>query len=132
MYVTAITPSHSSGKNYTYTYVNIMATATTDSCAKSVTPPTSASTTTDSLSDLHPENPLPVLIRATNGKSKQSESNKIKLSTVVAPADLDTFFTRYADVCKTGMAGLKKRDRTAAKAKAKAKKAKLRKGKEKE
>jgi signal recognition particle subunit SRP14 len=33
------------------------------------------------------------------------------LSTVVAPDDLDAFFVRYAEACKTGMSGLKKRDR---------------------
>lgn len=48
----------------------------------------------------------------------------MKLSTVVQPDDLEQFFTRYADVCKAGMAGLKKRDRK----KAKAKKTKKKKG----
>lgn len=33
------------------------------------------------------------------------------LSTVVAPDDLDVFFVRYAEACKTGMSGLRKRDR---------------------
>lgn len=33
------------------------------------------------------------------------------MSTVVAPDDLDAFFVRYAEACKTGMGGLKKRDR---------------------
>jgi len=31
---------------------------------------------------------------------------------VVQPEDLETFFARYADVCKVGMQGLKKRDRS--------------------
>ena len=75
-----------------------------------------------SFPDLHLEHPLPVLIRATNGKSKENKSDKIKLSTVVQPDDLETFFTKYADVCKTGMSGLKKRDRSGRKAKEKKKK----------
>ena len=46
---------------------------------------------------------------------------KIKLSTIVKPEDLEKFFARYAEVCKSGMTGLKKRDRSGAKAKARAK-----------
>jgi signal recognition particle subunit SRP14 len=37
---------------------------------------------------------------------------------------LEGFFARYAEVCKQGMSGLKKRDRAAAKEKLKAKKKK--------
>ncbi|KAE8152223.1 signal recognition particle, SRP14 subunit [Aspergillus avenaceus] len=72
-----------------------------------------------------------ILIRATDGntnapnpkknkveKQKKSDS-KVKLSTVVAPEDLEGFYTRYAEVCKGGMTGLKKRDRKKGKAKAK-------------
>jgi signal recognition particle subunit SRP14 len=33
------------------------------------------------------------------------------LSTVVKPDELDGFFVRYAEACKTGMSSLKKRDR---------------------
>lgn len=40
------------------------------------------------------------------------KSSKIKISTLVAPDDLEAFYARYADVCKTGMAALKPRDRT--------------------
>ena len=36
--------------------------------------------------------------------------------------ELEVFFTRYLEVCKAGMGGLKKRDRSGNKAKAKAKK----------
>ena len=36
----------------------------------------------------------------------------MKLSTIVQPDDLETFFTRYAEVCKAGMQSLKKRDRS--------------------
>ncbi|KAL2257569.1 hypothetical protein VTK26DRAFT_9469 [Humicola hyalothermophila] len=73
----------------------------------------------DPLSDLHPASPLPLLIRATNGKSAAARASKIKLSTVVDPAELDAFYARYAEVCKAGMAALKPRDRTRRKAKAK-------------
>lgn len=72
--------------------------------------------------DLEPSHPLPVIIRATNGKSKEKRAKKIKLSTVVNPEDLDAFYVRYADVCKAGMAALKPRDRSKKKAKAKKKK----------
>ena len=51
-------------------------------------------------------------------KKKQKES-KVKISTVVQPADLEAFYARYAEVCKAGMTGLKKRDRKLKKAKAK-------------
>nr|POF14953.1 hypothetical protein CFP56_71900 [Quercus suber] len=79
--------------------------------------PSSTSTPTAPLSDLEPQpTPLPILIRATDGKSQSKQrkknSQKVKLSTVVAPEELEAFFTRYADVCKTGMQSLKKRDRS--------------------
>ncbi|KIW11560.1 hypothetical protein PV08_10861 [Exophiala spinifera] len=71
-----------------------------------------------------------ILIRATNGLSKEhrgtpkskSTPKKLRLATVVQSADLDTFYTRYADVCKKGMEALRKRDKKKAKEKAKAKK----------
>jgi len=78
--------------------------------------------------------PVPsILIRATDGrtgnpnpKNSKSKENapksKIKISTVVASTQLGTFYTRYVEVCKTGMTGMKKRDRSAKKkGKAKAK-----------
>lgn len=71
--------------------------------------------------DRHPSKPMPVIVRATNGKSKRSKSSKIKLSTVVQPHDLESFYVRYAEVCKAGMAALKPRDRSKKKAKAKKK-----------
>ena len=86
----------------------------------------------DPLSDLSPVEPLPVLIRATNGKSREKKAEKIKISTVVQQRDLEAFFVKYAEVCKTGMNGLKKRDRGAQKAKLKAKKEKERERKAKE
>lgn len=78
----------------------------------------------DHLDDLHPASPLPVLMRATNGKSKERKMEKIKLSTVVQPDALEAFYLRYTEVCKSGMQGLKKRDRSGRK-KAKAKKRKV-------
>ncbi|KAF3797877.1 hypothetical protein GCG54_00004507 [Colletotrichum gloeosporioides] len=81
-----------------------------------------APTDTDPFPDLNPTKPLPVLVRASNGKSKKHRDAKIKLSTVVEVDALDAFYTRYADLCKSGMAALKPRDRSKKKAKARKKK----------
>ena len=68
------------------------------------------------------------MIRAHNNKSDKKEGtdrkdiDKIQLSTVVKPDDLDAFYVRYAEVCKAGMSGLKKRDRRGKKDKKKKKK----------
>jgi signal recognition particle subunit SRP14 len=80
--------------------------------------------------DLHPPRPLPVLIRATNGKGKESESGKAKLSTVVEADALPSFFERYADVCKAGMTTLKPRDRSKRKTKNRRQQQQQQKGKE--
>ncbi|RAH44289.1 signal recognition particle 14 kDa protein [Aspergillus brunneoviolaceus CBS 621.78] len=68
-----------------------------------------------------------ILIRATDGntgapnpkKAKTDKktaagaaAKKVKLSTVVSPEELEAFYARYAEVCKAGMTGLKKRDRS--------------------
>lgn len=69
----------------------------------------------DPLWDLNPPSPLPIVVRATDGNSQSKDrkkSNKVKLSTIVQPDDLDAFYTRYADMCKAGMQSLKKRDRS--------------------
>ncbi|KAG5956605.1 hypothetical protein E4U58_006522 [Claviceps cyperi] len=66
--------------------------------------------------------PMPLIIRATNGKSKKERSLKIKISTIVHPNDVDEFYIRYADICKSGMIALKPRDRSKKKARAKRKK----------
>ncbi|GAP89836.1 putative signal recognition particle 14kd protein [Rosellinia necatrix] len=73
--------------------------------------------------DLHPPRPLPVLVRATNGKGKDARKakEKVKLSTVVDPDALPAFFERYAEICKLGMGSLKPRDRSKRKGKAKKK-----------
>jgi signal recognition particle subunit SRP14 len=90
----------------------------------SASPPSEAKASLDTFADLHPASPLPILMRATNGKSKEKKADKIKLSTVVQPDALEAFYVRYAEVCKHGMTGLKKRDRSGKK-KAKAKKKKV-------
>lgn len=69
-----------------------------------------------------PAEPLPILVRASNGKSKRDRSGKVSVSTIVKPGDLEAFYVRYADVCKAGMTALKPRDRSKKKAKAKKKK----------
>jgi signal recognition particle subunit SRP14 len=53
-----------------------------------------------------------ILVRASNGKHK---SFKKKLSTIVAAGDVDAFYARYAEICKSGMTAMKKRDRSAKK-----------------
>jgi signal recognition particle subunit SRP14 len=67
------------------------------------------------LSDLHPTLPLPMIMRASDGEtqSKDRVKNKdhVNISTIVQPDDLETFFTRYAEVCKATMLSLRKRDR---------------------
>ena len=89
----------------------------------SVNPPEYSSSSPDSLfPDLKLNGPLPVLIRATNGKSKEHRADKIKLSTIVQADQLEGFFVRYAEICKGGMQGMKKRDRSKNKAKAKKRK----------
>ncbi|PLB45780.1 signal recognition particle, SRP9/SRP14 subunit [Aspergillus steynii IBT 23096] len=65
--------------------------------------------------------PNPKSSKAADAKSKPNKpsSQKVKLSTVVAPEELEAFYARYAEVCKAGMTGLKKRDRKRGKAKGK-------------
>ncbi|CAO2654186.1 Nn.00g109190.m01.CDS01 [Neocucurbitaria sp. VM-36] len=95
----------------------------------SSTPPTPTKIADDPLWDTHPEQPVPVVIRASNNKSDKrpgtdrEDIEKIKLSTVVKPEDLEAFYVRYAEACKTGMSGLKKRDKKKAKKVKKKKKA---------
>jgi signal recognition particle subunit SRP14 len=79
--------------------------------------PPSKKQKTDALSDIHTAETFPLLIRATDG-------NKFKISTVVSQDGLDEFFGKYGDVCKSGMQGLKKRDRKKEKAKKEKKKEK--------
>ncbi|KLU84566.1 hypothetical protein MAPG_03607 [Magnaporthiopsis poae ATCC 64411] len=86
---------------------------------------TDGATPAQPLADLSPAKPLPVLIRATDGKTGDKGSKRaqrVKLSTVVDPDGLDAFYARYAEVCKAGMVALKPRDKSKKKAKAKKRK----------
>ena len=83
---------------------------------------TVSSSPSEPFPDLHPPEPLPIIFRASDGKSKEKRSDRIKISTIVQADELEAFFTRYLEVWKMGMGGLKKRDRSGNKAKAKAKK----------
>lgn len=73
--------------------------------------------------DVTSETPQPLIIRASNGKSKKHRKDKIRLSTTVAPDALEGFYARYAETCKAGMTLLKPRDKSKKKLKAKKKKA---------
>lgn len=53
----------------------------------------------------------PVLLRVTQGPKES------KISTVVEPENLDLFWLEYTQVLKTGMVGLKKREKKAKKSK---------------
>lgn len=53
---------------------------------------------------------------------KHSTKERIKIATVVDVKDLEGFYAKYAEVCKKGMEGLRKRDKKKAKAKKKGKK----------
>ncbi|CAN8104978.1 unnamed protein product [Discula destructiva] len=77
----------------------------------------------------------PVIIHATDGKGREprkdgkgyqasTQRNRVKFSTVVEFDALDTFYARYAEICKAGMIALKPRDRTKNKRKTKGKKKK--------
>lgn len=70
----------------------------------------------DPLWDTRPPHPLPIIIRATDGKSQTKDrtknNEKAKLSTIVEADQMEKFFERYGEVCKAGIAGLKKRDRS--------------------
>ncbi|KAL6707543.1 hypothetical protein ACN47E_003892 [Coniothyrium glycines] len=91
---------------------------TFDLSSSSATP---AKVADDPLWDTHPEQPLPVVVRASNNKSDKrpgtdrKDTPKTVLSTVVNPDDIDAFYMKYAEACKAGMSGLKKRDKKKAK-----------------
>lgn len=56
-----------------------------------------------------------MLFRATDGKSDKTK--KQKLSTVVESSDLDSFWVKYTEVVKSGMGGLRKKDKKKKRAK---------------
>ena len=62
------------------------------------------------------------MIHATDGKFGEERPQRIKLATLVQPDELDSFYSRYAEVCKASMTALKPRDRKTRKAKARKKK----------
>ena len=64
--------------------------------------------------DLNTRAPLPIIVRASNAVSpeKRKAGEKVKISTIVRPDELEGFYSRYAEVCKKGMEGLRKRDRS--------------------
>lgn len=57
----------------------------------------------------NPTQEYPILIRITDGNSDKTK--KIKISTVVKPNELGRFWTRYSNVVKSGVSGLKKKDK---------------------
>lgn len=73
---------------------------------------------------LHEYNPdskqYPILIRVTDGN--KDKSARIKLSTVVEPENLDTFWNEYTNVMKAGFVGLKKKSKSKKKTKKASKK----------
>ncbi|KAF3920886.1 hypothetical protein ABW21_db0206295 [Orbilia brochopaga] len=62
---------------------------------------------------------LPILIRATNGKSNdpRHDGKHVKLSTVVEEEQMEAFFARYAEAWKQGLTALKKKVRKGKKSK---------------
>ncbi|GMM47084.1 hypothetical protein DAPK24_036590 [Pichia kluyveri] len=63
----------------------------------------------------------PILIRITDGN--KDKSKKIKLSTIVEPVNLDSFWNEYTNILKSGLSGLKKKPKSKKKAKKASKKA---------
>ena len=66
-----------------------------------------------------------IVIRASdskNGRAKDKGSGRTKLTTFVAPDELDKFYERYATLCKAGMLALKPRDKSKKKSQQKKKK----------
>jgi hypothetical protein len=60
--------------------------------------------------------PDPRIRRRDAVERPRKEQGPVKLSTIVQPDDLEAFFIRYAEVCKTSMLSLRKRDRRKRKA----------------
>jgi hypothetical protein len=57
----------------------------------------------------------PILIRITDGN--KDKSLKVKLSTIVEPENLDSFWIEYIDILKNGFVGLKKKTKAKKKVK---------------
>ncbi|QIW96002.1 hypothetical protein AMS68_001520 [Peltaster fructicola] len=77
---------------------------------------TSAQARAEALAELRSTTPSTILIRVSDGNTRSKDGvknkNHVKLSTLVQPDDLDAFFVRYAETCKSGMQSLRKRDRS--------------------
>ncbi|KAJ5111164.1 hypothetical protein N7532_001699 [Penicillium argentinense] len=85
----------------------------------------SVSLTQKPLVDPVTNGPPSILIRASDGntsaprvkkdgkivKGSNPKVTRVKFSTVVPADGIEAFYTRYAEVCKAGMTGMKKRDR---------------------
>ncbi|KAF3905562.1 hypothetical protein AA313_de0205652 [Arthrobotrys entomopaga] len=82
-------------------------------------PPTGETTTTEETEQQTTQAPLPILIRASNGKSNDPRhiGKHVKFSTIVEAEQLEAFFGRYAEVCKQGLTALKKKVRKGKKSK---------------
>ncbi|KAF3152958.1 hypothetical protein TWF594_000014 [Orbilia oligospora] len=108
-------PSSSSSSTFTKTIHSQPTEADLKTDLLSLLSESTASTSTASAEEETSETtaPVPILIRATNGKSNDPRHNgkHVKLSTVVETDQLEAFFTRYAEVCKQGLTGLKKKVR---------------------
>lgn len=63
--------------------------------------------------------PYSIIFRATDGKTDKSK--KTKISTVVDPQSLEEFWGLYTERVKSGMSGLRKKDKKKQKQKEKAK-----------
>lgn len=87
-----------------------------------------STTSPDSPSDTLSPAPAPqILIRATDGlrnktgdvkspsskvtKKQDQHKNRTKISTIIEQDEVEEFFGKFAEVCKVGMGGLRKRDR---------------------
>lgn len=53
--------------------------------------------------------PYPLLFRATDGA--KTKSKRVKISTIVSPDNLDQFWQGYTEALKSGMAGLRRKDK---------------------
>ncbi|KAK9455118.1 signal recognition particle, SRP9/SRP14 subunit [Dipodascopsis uninucleata] len=62
-------------------------------------------------------NTYSLIFRATDGDS--NKTTKAKISTIVGPKDLEAFWKKYLEIAKTGVSGLKKKDKKKQKGKKK-------------
>lgn len=120
---TLFTSTHSSGHGSIYLTQKPLVSAAESTSASSSPPaltPQVLIRATDGLSKSHR------VAKPANNKSKSQSAGsirpKVRLATVLDAEDVDSFYAKYAEVCKKGMEALRKRDKKKAKEKAKAKK----------